>query len=82
MVFVLLTYGGWNEAAYVSAEVRGGPRAIVRCAGPVDRDHRDRSTSLFVAGVLHGLGFEGLKASQAVGVDVIERAFGRSRRAS
>src|SRR5690606_41683094 len=23
MVFVLLTFGGWNEAAYVSAEVRG-----------------------------------------------------------
>ena len=30
MVFVLLTYGGWNEVAYVSAEVKGGPRAIVR----------------------------------------------------
>ena len=29
MVFVLLTYGGWNEAAYISAEVRGGHRAIV-----------------------------------------------------
>ena len=23
MVFVLLTYGGWNEAAYISAELRG-----------------------------------------------------------
>ena len=30
MVFVLLTYGGWNEAAYISAEVKGGPRGIVR----------------------------------------------------
>ena len=30
MVFVLLTYGGWNEGAYISAEVRGGPHAIVR----------------------------------------------------
>src|ERR671913_1269104 len=30
MVFVLLTYGGWNEGAYISAEVKGGPRAIVR----------------------------------------------------
>ncbi|HEU4595329.1 MAG TPA: amino acid permease, partial [Pyrinomonadaceae bacterium] len=28
LVFVLLTYGGWNEAAYVSAEV-GGPRRNV-----------------------------------------------------
>src|SRR5262245_43656170 len=23
LVFILLTYGGWNEAAYISAEVRG-----------------------------------------------------------
>src|SRR4029453_8484787 len=29
MVFVLLTYGGWNEAAYISAEIRGSRRAIV-----------------------------------------------------
>ncbi len=29
MVFVLLTYGGWNEAAYISAELRGGARTIV-----------------------------------------------------
>ena len=29
MVFVLLTYGGWNEAAYLSAELRGGKRAIM-----------------------------------------------------
>ena len=30
MVFVLLTYGGWNEAAYISAEVKGGKRAILK----------------------------------------------------
>ncbi|MET0981292.1 MAG: APC family permease [Telluria sp.] len=30
MVFVLLTYGGWNEAAYISAEVRDGRRNMVR----------------------------------------------------
>jgi basic amino acid/polyamine antiporter, APA family len=29
MVFVLLTYGGWNEAAYISAEIRNGRRNIV-----------------------------------------------------
>ena len=29
MVFVLLTYGGWNEAAYISSELRGGRRGIV-----------------------------------------------------
>jgi APA family basic amino acid/polyamine antiporter len=30
MVFVLLTYGGWNEAAYLSAELRHGQRNMVR----------------------------------------------------
>jgi amino acid transporter len=30
MVFVLLTYGGWNEAAYLSAEVRDGAANMVR----------------------------------------------------
>lgn len=28
MVFVLLTYGGWSEAAYLSAELRGARRRI------------------------------------------------------
>lgn len=28
MVFVLLTFGGWNEAAYISAEMRRGKRQI------------------------------------------------------
>ncbi|MBC8118406.1 MAG: amino acid permease [Burkholderiaceae bacterium] len=75
MVFVLLTYGGWNEGAYISAEVRGGPRAIVR-------------TLLiaivlitlvyvgFVLAVLHGLGLAGMQASKAVGADVMQAAFG------
>lgn len=75
MVFVLLTFGGWNEAAYVSAEVRGGPTALVRTLltsiGIITLLYL-----LFVGGILHGLGFEQLKASEAVGVDVIERAFG------
>ncbi|MGB3650203.1 MAG: amino acid permease [Rivularia sp. (in: cyanobacteria)] len=30
MVFVLLSYGGWNEAAYISAEVHDGKRNIAR----------------------------------------------------
>jgi amino acid transporter len=75
MVFVLLTYGGWNEAAYVSAEVRGGTRSILRTLVA--------SIAIitivyvtFVAAVLHGLGFEALSASTALGVDVAERALG------
>ncbi len=30
MVFVLLTFGGWNEAAYISSEVKNPERNIVR----------------------------------------------------
>ena len=75
MVFVLLTYGGWNEAAYVSAEVHGGPRAILRTL-LVSITIITFVYVAFVAGVLHGLGFDALKASPAVGVDVMERALG------
>lgn len=75
MVFVLLTFGGWNEAAYVSAEVRGGHRAVVRTL-VISIGIITLAYLVFVGGVLHGLGFEQLKASQAIGVDVIERALG------
>lgn len=75
MVFVLLTYGGWNEAAYVSAEVRGGPRAVLRTL-LISITIITAVYLLFVFGVLHGLGFEALKSSQAVGIDVAERAIG------
>ena len=75
MVFVLLTFGGWNEAAYVSAEVRGGHRAVVRTL-VVSIGIITLAYLIFVGSVLHGLGFEQLKASQAIGVDVIEGAFG------
>jgi APA family basic amino acid/polyamine antiporter len=75
MVFVLLTYGGWNEAAYVSAEVHGGRRAILRTLLA--------SIAIitvvyvaFVAGVLQGLGFDAMQASPAIGVDVMERSLG------
>ena len=75
MVFVLLTYGGWNEAAYVSAEVRGGPRAVLRSL-LLSIAIITAVYLLFVVGVLHGLGFETLKSSQAIGVEVADRAVG------
>ncbi|WP_206606247.1 APC family permease [Steroidobacter cummioxidans] len=75
MVFVLLTFGGWNEAAYVSAEVRGGPRALVRTL-VISIGIITIAYLIFVASVLHGLGLEQLKASKAVGIDVMEGALG------
>jgi len=75
MVFVLLTYGGWNEAAYVSAEVRGGPRAIAY-ALVLSIAMITIVYVLFVIALLYGLGFEGMKASQAVGIDAMQKVFG------
>jgi APA family basic amino acid/polyamine antiporter len=75
MVFVLLTYGGWNEAAYVSSEVRGGSRAIVK-ALLISLLVITLAYLVFVASTLHGLGFDGLARSEAVGADVMQAAFG------
>lgn len=75
MVFVLLTYGGWNESAYISAELRGGPRRIVQALllsiGII--------TLLYLAinlAYLHGLGAAGMAGSQAVASDLMQAAFG------
>jgi basic amino acid/polyamine antiporter, APA family len=75
MVFVLLTYGGWNEAAYISAEVRGGPRAIVRTL-VISILVITVIYVAFVLAVLNGIGLEGMKKSNAVGADVMQAAFG------
>ncbi len=75
MVFVLLTYGGWNEAAYISAEVRGGKRAIV----PVIVLSILILTLIYVVvniAILAGMGLIGLSESKAVAADLMGRAFG------
>jgi amino acid transporter len=75
MVFVLYTYGGWNDAAYVAAEVRDGgrniPRALVLGTLGI--------TLIYVlvnAAYLTGLGFEGARASKRVAADVLARPLG------
>ena len=77
MVFVLLTYGGWNEGAYISAEVKGGPRAIVRTL-VLAIVVITVVYLAFVLAVLNGLGLAGMKESKAVGADVMQAAFGPS----
>lgn len=76
MVFVLLTYGGWNDAAYVSAEVQGGGRAILRSLAIAIAIISALYLLVIVAAV-HGLGFAGLKASQTPGADLMQAAFGQ-----
>ena len=75
LVFVLLTFGGWSEAAYISAEVRGGPRSIVR----VIVISMALLTALFLlvnAALLHGLGLQGLSESKTAAADVLGLAWG------
>lgn len=75
LVFVLFTFGGWNEAAYISAEVRGGQRAILKVL-VVSLGVLATVYGLFVLALLTGLGFDGLKSSKAVGADILKAAFG------
>jgi amino acid transporter len=77
MVFVLLTYGGWSETVYVSAELEDSPRRLGR---------------IMVAGLalvillyllanlafLRALGLAGMAASDAVAAEVMRRATGES----
>jgi APA family basic amino acid/polyamine antiporter len=75
MVFVLLTFGGWNEAAYISSEVKGGPRAIVG----VLIVSLTIITSVYLLvnlALLWGLGLSGLAESKTAAADVLGRALG------
>ena len=75
MVFVLLTYGGWNEAAYLSAELQNATRNMVRAlVGSVLA-----ITALYLLVVWaywQGLGLAGMAASQALASDLARQAFG------
>jgi basic amino acid/polyamine antiporter, APA family len=76
MVFVLLTYGGWSEAAYVSAELRGPRRNMVRALvwGLLI------VTGLYVlvnAAYIGGLGIGAMAGSEAVAADLMQRAVGQ-----
>ena len=76
MVFVLLTYGGWNEAAYISAETNGRrdvARALVFSILLI--------TGLYLLAnwaYLRGLGLAGVAGSEAVAADLMQRALGQS----
>jgi amino acid transporter len=74
LIFVLFAYGGWNEMAYVAAEVQNPRRNIVRALvfGMVS------VTTLYIlinVAFLSALGYPGLAASKAVATDVVSGAF-------
>jgi amino acid transporter len=75
MVFVLLTFGGWNESAYISAELKGTSKTIVTVI----------VASLAVITVIYllvnialinGLGLKALAGSKAAPADLLGLAFG------
>jgi amino acid transporter len=75
MVFVLFTYGGWNDAAYISAEVRDRERNMARALliaiGLV--------TLLYVLvnlAYLKGLGYHAMSRSDAVAADLLKIVWG------
>lgn len=75
MVFVLLTYGGWNESAYISAELRDVRRNMVRvlvasiaCITLI--------YMLVNLAYLNVLGLDGMARSQAVTSDAMRLVAG------
>jgi APA family basic amino acid/polyamine antiporter len=73
-IFVLFTYGGWNEMAYVAAEVKNPARNIVRAL--VLGTLAVTLLYLLVNGAfLAALGFDGLRVSEAVAADTINRVW-------
>jgi basic amino acid/polyamine antiporter, APA family len=77
MVFVLLTFGGWNEGAYISAELRDRQRNMV----PVMVGSLALVTLLYLAAnwaYLAGLGLGGMAKSKAVAADLLGIVFGKT----
>lgn len=75
MVFVLLTYGGWNEAAYLSAELRDVRRNMARALfwglGIV--------TAVYLVvnlAYLRGLGTAAIADTEVVAAELMRRAWG------
>ena len=73
LIFVLFTYGGWNEMAYVAAEVKDPRRNIVRALALGTA----AVTLLYLlvnGAFLHTLGYANLTASKAVAADAVAPA--------
>lgn len=75
MVFVLLTFGGWNEAAYISAELKSGKAGMARVL----------IISLLIITAIYllvnlafsrALGHTAMASSDAVGVDLLRQVWG------
>ncbi|WGV28631.1 APC family permease [Halotia branconii] len=75
MVFVLLSYGGWNEAAYISAEIQNRQRNMLRSLlwsiGIITGIYL-----LINLAYLRGLGLTNMANSEAVAADLMRSLWG------
>jgi APA family basic amino acid/polyamine antiporter len=80
MVFVLLTFGGWNEAAYISSELRTGRSGKKRMAKALVLSIIIITFLYLMVNLayLKVLGLGGVAKSGAVGGDLMRTAFGES----
>ncbi len=76
LVLIVFTYGGWNDMAYVAAEVRDPSRNILRALllGVLAVITVYVSVNL---AFLHALGLRGVASSQAVAADVAALGLGQ-----
>jgi amino acid transporter len=76
MIFVLLTYGGWNEAAYMSGEVRDARRNMV---WSLLWGILSIATIFILANLayLKGLGLTAMSGSDVVAAEVMRRVAGQ-----
>ncbi len=75
MVFILLTFGGWNESSYLSGELRD----VKRSMAPTLIWSILIITALYVLvnlGYLWVFGLQGLRDSKAIGADLMRLAVG------
>jgi amino acid transporter len=72
LILILYAYGGWNEMAYVSAEVRNPEKNIVRAlllgTAAVAVIYIVVNMSF-----VHALGFEGVRGAKAVAAEVLDK---------
>jgi amino acid transporter len=74
LILVLFTFGGWNEMAYVAAEVKNPERNIVRAL--VLGTAAVTVLYLLVNGAfLYALGYAGTASSEAVATDTVSTVF-------
>jgi len=77
MIFVLLTYGGWNEAAYLSGEVRHPRRNMAK----VMLYSIALITAIYLLvniAMVRSLGISGMAGSQAVAADLMRKSLGEN----